>query len=751
MGSAVTAREALDFPAWLACLADRHPRLHAALLAQAQDLELVRLPRGATLLCQGEVAQALYVVAEGLLCASATRADGSELTLSQFGRAEMAGELAILGGSGIHGASVSVLEDAVLVRVGRQAFERIAAQAPEVVSEMTTGIRRRILRDQLAAGLTHLFGELHQDVLRYLEERVEWVRLHAGETLFVHGDTSRDVYFILGGRLRSIAADGRVLSEMGRGESIGEIALLTGDGRTATVQAVRDSDLVRLTPAAFDEVVARYPQVMQAIARLAIQRLRLKERPATSGVPRKCIAVLNLGAGLCAADFCTRLARGLSRVGSVSHLSAARVEELLGQPGITGADREHAAGIRLTAWLDEQEAGTQFLVYETDGTDSAWTQRCLRQADEILLVADAASPPTPRAVESKLLGAGGVSQARQSLVLLHADGSQLPKDTARWFVGRKVQGHFHIRLDGDADFERVARCLAGVAIGVVLGGGGARGLAHIGVVRALREAGVPIDMIGGTSMGAVIAGVLGMGLDWKRILEISRIGWLRYKPHKEYTLPFISIVRSKVLDRWVREVYGTTTIEDLWLNFFCVATNLTTSEVAVFERGSLAQAVRASASLPGLFVPVIADGNVYVDGAVVNNLPGDIMRQRRCKTLIVVDVGSVPTFAFDIAEFPSPWRMLWSQFVPFVKRIDVPNIAALLMRTTEVSSTQNAAAVARDADLCLRPPIDAFGVLEFAKIDQIVDVGFRYAKHRLEQFQRKPTAAGPLPPRDDTA
>ena len=437
--------------------------------------------------------------------------------------------------------------------------------------------------------------------------------------------------------------------------------------------------------------------------------------------------------------------QGLERIGTTLHLSAPRVDALLNQPGIAAADREHAAGIRLTAWLDEQEARTQFLVYETDGTDSAWTHRCLRQADEILLVTEAGSDPSPRGLELKLLGADGISKARPTLVLLHPDGSRLPSGTSRWFAGRNIQSHFHIRLDGEGDFERMARCLAGVAIGVVFGGGGARGLAHIGVIRALREAGVPIDMIGGTSMGAVIAAGLGMGFDWKQSLEISRTGWLRHKPHKEYTLPFISIVRSRVLDRWAKEIYGETEIEDLWVNFFCVSCNLTKSEMTVFERGPLWKAVRASASLPGVFVPVLLDGNVFVDGAIVNNLPGDIMRKRSCGTVIVIDVGSVHSFAFELTEFPSPWQLLWSHVLPFAKAIDVPSIGAVLMRTTEVSSIQKTNEVKRDADLCLRPPIDAFGVLEFVKIDEIVDVGYRYAKERLEQLRGDGTLAALFP------
>ena len=173
--------------------------------------------------------------------------------------------------------------------------------------------------------------------------------------------------------------------------------------------------------------------------------------------------------------------------------------------------------------------------------------------------------------------------------------------------------------------------------------------------------------------------------------------------------------------------------------------NLTRSEVTVFERGSLAQAIRASASLPGVFVPVVIDGNVFVDGAVVNNLPGDIMRKRSCATVIAVDVGSEQPFGFDMTEFPSPWKLLWSHVLPFAKALAVPNIAALLMRTTEVSSTQKTHEVRRDADLCLRPPLDLFGVLEFEKIDAIVEVGFRHTQDRLEQLLDEPAAAGILP------
>ena len=179
----------------------------------------------------------------------------------------------------------------------------------------------------------------------------------------------------------------------------------------------------------------------------------------------------------------------------------------------------------------------------------------------------------------------------------------------------------------------------------------ARGLAHIGVIRALREANVPIDMIGGTSMGAVISGLVAMGRDWKEMVEINRDAWLHRKPHKEYGLPIISLIRSRRLDSMAQHIWGTAEIEDLWLNYFCISCNLSTSEMLIHERGPLWRAIRASASLPGVFVPVLEEGNILVDGGIVNNLPGDIMRERACRRVLVVDVGSEHEFRFKFREF----------------------------------------------------------------------------------------------------
>src|SRR3954468_11624845 len=350
-----------DFPKLLECLSEKLPALRLALLKHAvDDLALVRLGTGDVLLRKGEKAEFLYVVVGGLLRATTIQEDGRELILSEFGPGELAGEMAILAGGGLYSATVSVAEDAAVIQIPRDVFERLATFDPDAIREMASGIRRRLARDQLAIGLPRLFGPLDEAMLKFVEDRVEWVRLHAGETLFSAGDNGEELYFVLGGRLRAVAPDGRTLSEMTRGESIGEIALLPGDPRTATVIAVRDSDLVRVSRSAFDEIVDKYPKVMQTIARIVIGRLRQREALGTSAKSGKCVAVLSAGEHDADGKFTERLVSALTRVGSTLHLSAHRVDKLLNRPGIAVAEEHDAAGLRLTAWLDEQESHHQF-------------------------------------------------------------------------------------------------------------------------------------------------------------------------------------------------------------------------------------------------------------------------------------------------------------------------------------------------------------------------------------------------------
>ena len=170
------------------------------------------------------------------------------------------------------------------------------------------------------------------------------------------------------------------------------------------------------------------------------------------------------------------------------------------------------------------------------------------------------------------------------------------------------------------------RRVTGRGLGLVLGGGGARGFAHIGVFKALRECGIAVDLVGGTSMGAILSATFAMGLNYEDTLKLAR---QLASPLKLFdpTMPVVSFFASGKVTQVLERIYGDTQIEDLWMPCFCVSSNLTHAVAMVHRRGPLWQAVRASMAIPGVFSPILAEGDLLVDGCVLNNLPIDVMQR----------------------------------------------------------------------------------------------------------------------------
>jgi NTE family protein/lysophospholipid hydrolase len=297
---------------------------------------------------------------------------------------------------------------------------------------------------------------------------------------------------------------------------------------------------------------------------------------------------------------------------------------------------------------------------------------------------------------------------------------------------RSVDAHHHVALDRSGDVSRLARLLTGRGIGLVLGGGGVRGFPHIGVVRALRELGVPIDVVGGTSVGSIVAGLAALGLDHREMLATIHREWIARNPMNDYTLPIVSLLTANKLVRSLESMFGDTQIEDLWTDYFCVSSSLTRGAVVVHREGSLAKATRASISVPGLAPPVAVGGDLLVDGGVLNNLPADVMR-RLCPRgqVIAVDVNpsSGPTASANYGSSLSAWQLLWSRFNPFLPTLRVPGIQEVLERMTMLASIQQSADLVRPSvDLYLHPPTDQFQMFDRREIAGIVELGYTYSR-----------------------
>lgn len=631
------------------------------------------------------------------------------------------------------------VERHVLVRAaGAATVARIPcglADALEAADPVLRAAVARMHARQLLCRLAPVLGALDERLLDDLETAADWVYLDRGDVLFEQGDPAAGLYFVVSGRLlvERVEADGtaRPIGEAGRGQSMGEMAFFTGAPRSARASAIRDSVLVQFTNAEFDALVSTRPQLMRHVAAGLVERLNRANANAP-GTRVTNLAVLPASPGAPVAAFCERLAEALRSFGPVLRLSAATVDEYVGEAGLAQAPEDTPESARLLAWIEAREGAHRFLVFETDAEPTAWTRRCLHQADRVILLARADEDPGPGALERALLNhPRRVTDARQWLVLVHPERThRLPEGTRRWLDCRTVEHHHHLRWGDGEDMGRLARHLAGRAVALVLGGGGARGFAHIGMYRALREAGVPIDLVGGTSMGASISAEIAMGWSPEKLELMNRRIWVRIRPHKAYTIPMISIIGIRKRDRIGRMLYGETEIEDLWTPFFCVSSNLTTAEMMIHRRGSLLWACTASASLPGAAQPVLLDGELLCDGALLNNLPADVARRMGCGTIIAAEVSVEEDAQFCCDRIPRPMEIVRDRLLRR-RKIHFPSLMEIALRASLLHSARGERAALEDADFALRPPIDHFRLMDFDALEALVKVGYDYARQEV--------------------
>jgi NTE family protein len=495
------------------------------------------------------------------------------------------------------------------------------------------------------------FAALDETTRRELAGELEPVNVAAGQMIFRQGDAGDGLYLVVSGRLRvSVAGEGpgdgpdRMLYDLGRGAIVGEMALLTDRPRAATVHAVRDSDLLLLRVSSFTSLMERSPALVTGMIRLlvdrllAVDQLLITDRPQAPPPGGHTIAVACAGSNARAAALVAgQLAAQLTRSGSVFRVDADVVARQLG-PNAAQASPGDPGRAELIGWLHGIERAHDRVIYQPDAQDTAWSRLCLSQSDVVLLVASATDDPAIGEVEARALA---TSSLRCELALLHPADLAAPSVTASWLARRPVADHHHLRADRPGDVARLARMITGTGCGLVLGGGGARGLAHLGVIRALEEAGVPIDVVGGTSIGAIMAALCARGLPdsdrVRRVMHIARTGRRLVTP----TLPLIALSAGRRVDQILAEHLTSVPIEDLPLGFFCVSASLTRAEAVIHERGPLWTAVRASLALPGIYPPVYADGDMLIDGGAVDNLPVDVMRDRvGAGSIIAVDVTS---------------------------------------------------------------------------------------------------------------
>ncbi len=707
-----------------------------------EEKETIILKQDETLLRQGDPGESVFIVKHGSLNVSITKDDGLSMIVSTLKPGDIVGEMQILF-DGLYTADVQAIGPATLLKFPKHGFRRAVESFPGALEKLTRIIRHRFRRDQLADILPTLFGPLEAAAINRIESMIEWVDVPAGQSLFLQNEESDSFYMVINGLLHAFTGNKknpkkRFLRQMSRGDCIGEIGILSGKKRSASVFAARESLLVRFSQRAIDDIMVRYPKVNRNITKVIIERLQHQSdenRP--EGYVKK-IVIVPAGEPFPLSGFVRRFALKLARYGSVLHLSSEFIDSRLGSRDISQVGSDDPFNLKLSTWLEKQESRYDYILFESDIWASPWTRRCISHGDQIFLAGLAGENPDIGSIEKRFLGEGSlVTEVRQTLVLLHREPGFSFARTKQWLGPRQIKIHHHVCLRNDQDMERLARFATNRAVGLVLGGGGARGFAHIGVIRALKEAKIPIDIVGGTSMGAAISAQHAMGWDLETIMETNHNAWIKGNPFKDYTLPIYSVLTGRQVNKILKEAFGDTRIEELPINFFCVSSNLTEARPLVHQQGSLWKAVRASGSLPGIFQPWIHDSNLLVDGGIMNNLPGDVMKKLFNGFVFLVDVSPVQSIKIDNNTRLSPWSAALKKILPFSTPQKAPTMLNILIRTTLLSSVVKRDQVKKNADLYFEPPVEAFGLLEFKAMEEIIETGYRYTRKKLKCLEHE--------------
>uniref|UniRef100_A0A8C1PJJ1 lysophospholipase n=1 Tax=Cyprinus carpio TaxID=7962 RepID=A0A8C1PJJ1_CYPCA len=678
---------------------------------------------------------------------------------------ELVGQLAVLTGEPLI-FSVRAHRDSSFLSISKTHFYEIMRAEPTVVLNVAHTVVRRM-----------------SPFVRQIDFALDWMAVEAGRAVYRQGDKSDSTFIVLSGRLRSVIMkeDGKkeLTGEYGRGDLIGVVEALTHQNRATTVHAVRDSELAKLPEGALSSIKRKFPQVVTRLIHLLGQKILQQVNGPWTGVcvslqtpgskwdvgnpasNLSTVTVLPVSEEVPLTAFTLELQHALLAIGPTLLLTSDIIKQRLGSAAL---DSVHE--YRLSSWLGQQEDIHRIVLYQTDVSLTPWTQRCIRQADCIIIVGLGEQDPAVGELERML--EGSAVRAQKQLVLLHREDGPPPKGTAEWLNMRSwISRHLHLSCphrvfsrrslpklvqemyqrvfqkpaDRHSDFSRLARVLTGNAIALVLGGGGARGCSQVGVIRALSEAGIPIDLVGGTSIGSMMGALYAEERSYSR-MKIRAREWAMemtsvFKKMLDLTYPITSMFSGASFNSSINAVFKDKQIEDLWIPYFNITTDITASVMRVHTDGSLWRYVRSSMSLSGYLPPLCdpKDGHLLMDGGYINNLPADVARSMGAKVVIAIDVGSQDeTNLTNYGDALSGWWLLWKRLNPLAEKVKVLNMTEIQARLAYVCSVRQLESV-KNSEYCeyLRPPIDRYRTLEFGKFDEIIFVlclylGYQHGK-----------------------
>jgi 1-acyl-sn-glycerol-3-phosphate acyltransferase len=498
-----------------------------------------------------------------------------------------------------------------------------------------------------------------------------------GEVVFREGEPGEKMYLVVAGQVEVLAgADQSPLAALGPGSFVGELALLLGEPRSATLRVVADTMLWSLHRRDLETLLTEHPVIGVELSRELGRRLVATNRQLVAPPTTRYTVVFGPGiAGLAAA---VQARAGSAKVGVLQLPGAPPVGSL--PEGVQHLEIKNLEAEELGGMAGRDIEGITYLLLATPQAETAIGRLAIELAEHI-----AGFGPVP----------GWVGQPGPAHVILRGDGSQ-------------------------ESYERVARWVTGQALGLALSSGGSKALAHVGVVKVLREAGIVIDAVAGTSGGALVAGALALGLSdddmLARVHELAAM--LRFRRIDFNFLPRSALFKGVRIRNSLHTWSDGATFADTTIPCWMVATDVSLGSEVIINRGPLADAVRASMSIPGAMNPWPIGEHRCIDGAVVNPMPASVLRDAGIRLVIGSNVAG--------QELPSETD---------------PHLMQIMSRILNSMEREMIKAQLPLVDVVIRPGVGPAPSFDFSRIDEFVLEGERAARDALPEIKAAMEAA----------
>jgi predicted acylesterase/phospholipase RssA/CRP-like cAMP-binding protein len=557
--------------------------------------------------------------------------------------------------------------------------------------------------------------------LRMLVEQSETLELETNQVLFYQDEPSDYVFYLIDGHLEGFSSSDFILKviEIHRGEVIGEMGVVSGEPTSLAVRASVPSQVLKIKREVFLGFFKKDPELLMILTQRIARRLRnviLDLR--TTHYPYKNIALVLLSKGIDLTD----MKAVFAKYTSVDHVKIYEKEDW------------KKTKMDIVPFFYECEEDIGINIYIADYHEEQWSQAVLDHVDYIYLMVKDSESPTLNTEKIALL-----RNRPADIVIIHSEQGPY-ENTARFYEQYPFKRHHHV-MKTKAHYQRLYRYMTGQAIGLVFSGGGLRGYVHYGLVKALLEANIPIDCIGGSSMGAALGGFLALHYDWDSFDKALHSLMNLFRDRRAYrylTLPLVSLLSGELLTQLIKENFSPYQIEDLPTNFFCIVSNLSKIQKEIKTKGSLWEWIRASVSVPGAIPPFEKNGEIYVDGSVCANLPVQDMRDYldQAGKIIAFNVHIHP---FSRVSYSFPPILKFTDMVKYKlglkKEYVLPHFNDILVEASFINQYMHKANEMKKADIVISPDTSSFNLHDAKNGGKLHMFAYELAKEKLREYE----------------